>query len=89
MMHAVIAGLQAGYSIENAFVHAHEDMRLLYGGNALICAELLLINRELGNNRNLEDVLTGLAERAHIPDIRDLPRYSVLPSEAEGICREY
>ncbi|MBR6851032.1 MAG: type II secretion system F family protein [Lachnospiraceae bacterium] len=71
MMHAVIAGLQAGYSIENAFVHAHEDMRLLYGGNALICAELLLINRELGNNRNLEDVLTGLAERAHIPDIRD------------------
>ena len=71
MMHAVIAGLQAGYSIENAFVHAYGDMRLLYGEEALISAELLLINRELQNNRNLEDVLTDLAERAHIPDIRD------------------
>lgn len=71
MMHAVIAGLQAGYSIENAFVQAYGDMRLLYGEHALISEELLLINRELRNNKNLEDILTDLAERAHIPDIRD------------------
>ncbi len=71
MMHAVIAGLQAGYSIENAFVHAYEDMRLLYGRDAMICAELLHINRELRNNHNLEDVLNDLAVRSHIQDIRD------------------
>lgn len=71
MMHAVIAGLQAGYSIENAFLHAYEDMRLLYGADSMIAEELLHINRKLRNNRNLEDVLEDLAERAHIQDIRD------------------
>ena len=71
MMHAVIAGLQAGYSVENAFLHTYEDMKLLYGRNAMITEELLQINRELRNNRNLEDLLSDLAMRSHIRDIRD------------------
>ena len=71
MMHAVIAGLQAGYSIENAFLHAQEDLRLLYGAEAMICEELQHINRELRNNNNLEDVLKDLAERSHSQDIKD------------------
>lgn len=71
MMRAVIAGLQAGYSIENAFLHAQEDLRLLYGAGAMICEELQHINRELRNNKNLEDVLKDLAERSHSQDIKD------------------
>lgn len=71
MMHAVIAGLQAGYSIENAFVHTYEDMRLLYGKDAMISEELMRIRRELRNNRNLEEVLEDWAVRSHIPEIRD------------------
>ena len=71
MMHALIAGLQAGYSIENAFLHATEDMRLLFGKNALITRELMHLNRELRNNVNLEDVLDSWAGRAKVPDIRD------------------
>ncbi len=71
LMHAIIAGLQAGYSIENAFLHAYDDMRLLYGRNAQISRELQLINRELKNNVNLEDVLDDWAKRSHVQDITD------------------
>ena len=71
MMHAVIAGLQAGYSIENSFVHAYEDMKLLYGADAMISRELKSIARKLKNNQNIEDVLDDLAKRAHIQDITD------------------
>ena len=71
MMHALIAGLQAGYSIENAFLNATEDMILLYGKGSMITKELMHINRELRNNVNLEDVLDDWARRAKIPDITD------------------
>ena len=71
MMYSVIAGLQAGYSIENCFRRALEDMLLLYGKNSLICTELVYINRELRNNKNIEDVLDAFAVRAHVQDISD------------------
>ena len=71
MMHAVIAGLQAGYSIENSFIHAYEDMRLLYGSDSMICCELKLIARKLKNNVNIEDALDDMAVRAHVQDITD------------------
>lgn len=71
MMQAVIAGLQAGYSIENSFVHAYEDMRLLYGAGAMISRELKTIARKLKNNQNIEDALDDLAKRAQIQDITD------------------
>lgn len=71
MMIAVIASLQAGYSVENAFLRAYEDMQLLYGKNSMIAGELLCMNRELRNNRNIEEVLHDFAARAHIPEITD------------------
>ncbi len=71
MMIAVIASLQAGYSIENAFLRAYEDIRLLYGKGSMIAGELLCMNRELRNNRNIEEVLQEFAIRTHISEITD------------------
>ena len=71
MMHSVIAGLQAGYSVENAFEHSYDDLILLYGRDEIIPKEIEVINRNLRNNHNLEDVLTDLAERTHVKDIAD------------------
>ena len=71
MMHAVIAALQAGYSVENAFIQAYEDMRLLYGADAMISCELKLIARKLKNNQNIEDALDDMAKRTHVQDIKD------------------
>lgn len=71
MMHSVIAALQAGYSVENAFEHSYDDLILLYGKNEIIPKEIEVINRNLRNNHNLEEVLTDLADRTHVKDIAD------------------
>ncbi len=71
MMHAVIAGLQAGYSIENAFIHAYQDISLLYGRQSMMAKELYHLTMEVRNNRNIEDILSDFALRCRITDIRD------------------
>lgn len=71
MMHAVIAGLQAGYSIENAFTHAYQDISLLYGKDAMMAKELHYMAKAMRNNRNLEDLLSEFAVRSGVTDIRD------------------
>lgn len=84
MMHAVIAGLQAGYSIENAFTHAYQDICLLYGKQSLMAKELYHLTMELRNNRNIEDVLTDFAARCQVADIRDFAEVFHIAKKSGG-----
>lgn len=66
---ATATSLQAGYSVENAFVEAGKDMRLMYGDEAAIVEELNIIRRGLNINITLEELLTDMAERSACEDI--------------------
>ncbi len=61
---AVSALLQAGYSVENAFLECEQDMALMYGKESLICGELKLIRRGLHINIALEELLADMGERS-------------------------
>ena len=63
--------LKAGYSIENAFVSAYEDIRFLYGEEEDFLAECRWMIGQMENNQNLEDVFARFAERTHVKDIQD------------------
>lgn len=63
--------LRAGYSIENAFVSAYEDIRFLYGEEEDFLAECRWMIGQMENNRNLEDVFAEFADRTHVKDIQD------------------
>lgn len=67
---SVAAALRAGYSAENAFRECRKDMELMYGKDALICRELLLINRGLDINITLEELLRDLGQRSGNDEIR-------------------
>lgn len=84
MMHAVIAGLQAGYSIENAFTHAYQDICLLYGKQSMMAKELYHLTMELRNNRNIEDVLSDFAARCQVADIRDFAEVFHIAKKSGG-----
>lgn len=71
MMRSVNGSLQAGYSVENAFIHARSDMVLLYGKEAMIVKELDYFTKGMRNNQNLEHLLKDFGERSHISDIKD------------------
>lgn len=84
MMHAVIAGLQAGYSIENAFIHAYQDICLLYGKQSMMAKELYHLTLELRNNRNIEDILSDFAARCQVADIRDFAEVFHIAKKSGG-----
>ena len=66
---AVSANQKAGYSVENAFREACQDMAMLYGRDSYICKELSYIAKGLENNNVLEKLLYELGVRSHVPDI--------------------
>lgn len=70
-MQSVSTALTAGYSVETAFEEALKELENMYDENALIVGEFRYIVTQLHMNRNLEELLCGLAMRSGIEDIRD------------------
>ncbi len=68
---SVQAALNAGYSVENAFIEAGRDMERLYGREGLITKEFLMLKRRLRSNETLEKILLDLADRSGIEEILD------------------
>ncbi len=65
----VSASLQAGYSIENAFMEALAQLRRTYPPESFSVREFGRICSRLGLNRPLESILRDLSARSHVEDI--------------------
>ena len=63
--------LKAGYSIENAFVSAYEDIRFLYDEQEDLLKECRWMIGQMDNNRSIEEVFSEFAQRSHVKDIQD------------------
>ncbi|MCI9438513.1 MAG: type II secretion system protein F [Lachnospiraceae bacterium] len=85
---AVAASLQAGYSVENAFLECRQDMLLMYGEEALICRELNFIKRGLHINISLEELLSDLADRSGCEDIEQFAQIFALAKRNGGNMTE-
>jgi len=85
---AVSSSLRAGYSVENAFVECLQDMEMMYGGDALICQELVCIRRGLHINLSLEELLTDLAMRSGCEDIGEFAKVFALAKRNGGNMEE-
>ncbi len=70
-MMSVSTAQKAGYSIENSFVEAQHDMKLLYGKQAPICRELERIDKGIKNNIPIEDMIRELGIRSNNRDIEE------------------
>lgn len=68
-MQAVSFALNTGYSIENAFAEAVEELELLYGKDSSIVMEFRMIVNRIRRNENLEDVMEDYAQQMDIDDI--------------------
>ena len=68
---AVSTALNAGYSVENAFVEAYHDMQDMYGDDAPITGQYRQVVARLRDNEQIEIILSDLADRSGIEDIAD------------------
>ncbi len=81
---SVAASLKAGYAVENAFVESCADMKLLYGEDSLIFAELEGIRRGLVINITLEELLTDLGQRSASDDIMQFSQVFAIAKRSGG-----
>ncbi len=66
---AVAAALSAGYSVENAWREAYDEMVRMYGENALMVQELKYLLAHLALNVPLEQLLEDFALRSDMEDV--------------------
>lgn len=69
-LQGIAAALNAGYSIENAFVEAVKDLELLYGKQSVLVSEFREIIAKIQLNQPIEYALLELADRSEVEDIR-------------------
>lgn len=85
----IVAGnLQAGNSIENAFRRAYSDLKSLYGEEADITKEFLIIGRGLENNLVLEKMLLDFGTRCGVEDIKDFADIFAVAKRTGGNLKE-
>lgn len=68
-LQAVSTALAAGYSVEAAFEDAYGELQNIYEEDDMIMQEFRYIVNQLKMNRNLEELLKGLAIRSGAEDI--------------------
>lgn len=78
------ANQRAGYSIENAFKEAYQDMEMLYGAQSPVCQEVRYILQGLENNIALEKLLYSLGVRSGQQDIMQFADVFLIAKRSGG-----
>lgn len=83
-MNSLLTAMKAGYSCENAFRAAAEEMELLYGKEAGICLELNQIVGGMDSNVPLEALLKQFAVRSRSEEIIDFAEIFAIARKSGG-----
>ncbi len=81
---AVNGAIQAGASMENAFISSIDDMTGLFGKDSVIVRELFIIKKGLGNNRRLSDLLQNFSIRAEVTEVKNFANIMVAGQHSGG-----
>lgn len=81
---AVSTGLAAGYSVENAFVQALEELKKVYPEQAVSVLEFTGLAQGLAMNRQLEGLLLDLAERSGVEEIESFAQIFAAAKRSGG-----
>lgn len=87
-LNSVNHSLQAGYSMENAFIEAYKDMAYYYGAESVIAKELLYIKAGIQNSQSIEELVRDLGERSGVEDIMDFANVLMIGKKSGGNLNE-
>ena len=96
-MRCVSTALTAGYSVENAFTQAYEELQKLYSEKEPVLQEFRRIRVGILLNRTMEELLSDLAQRSGVEDIEifsevfETARRNLYPyhSDQQGRRKDY
>jgi tight adherence protein B len=81
---ALSSALQAGYSAENAWREAWQEMICIYGEEGLITREFAVMVKAISVNETPEQVLEEFAERSGLEEIRSFSQAFRLAKRSSG-----
>ena len=88
MVRSVAGAMEAGYSVENAFLESYEDMSVMYGSGSMICRELTLIQRGLAVSLTMEELLEDLGKRSRTEQIQEFALVFAIARNNGGRMRD-
>lgn len=68
---SIHGSLQAGYSMENAFLEGYRDMVEYHGPESVIAKEFYGIKTGIRNNMTVEELMEDMGKRSGVEDIQD------------------
>lgn len=80
--------LQAGYSLENAFLRVRQEMEIVYGRDSDIYRELSFVRSGLHINIAIEDLLDEFARRSACKDITQFAQVVTIAKHSGGDMAE-
>lgn len=80
--------IQAGYSIENAFMEAYREMSAYYGEDSMIAKELAGICFGVHNNRQVEELVQDFGHRSGVDDILEFGNVLMIGKKSGGNLNE-
>ena len=85
---SVAANLRAGYAVENAFRETLQEMKTLYGSEAVIYRELYKIVQGLANQISIEVLMGQFAERTNLAEIQEFADIFAIAKRSGGNLTE-
>lgn len=83
-LQCLLASLEAGYSIENSFVNAAEDLLVMFRQEAPIVRSFRQICRQLGNGANVEELVFEMGEKSGVEEVRNFAGIFVTAKRTGG-----
>lgn len=81
---SVAASLRAGYAVENAFLESMGDMRMMFGEDCDMLAQLRIFEKGLRNNETLENLLYTMAKRKDNEDVLEFAEVFSIAKRSSG-----
>lgn len=83
-LQCLLASLEAGYSIENSFVNAADDLLVMFSADAPIVRQFVQIRSQLSNGANIEELVLAMGEDSGVEDVRNFASIFVTAKRTGG-----
>ncbi len=83
-LQCVLASLEAGYSIENSFIKATDDLLVMFPKDAPIVRSFRNIKSQLANGANIEDLVMEMGEHSDVEDVRNFAEVFLIAKRTGG-----
>lgn len=83
-LQSVSGALYAGYSMENAWLSAREDLHMIYQGKSMMVREIDHMLKALSIGKNLGMILRDLGERSGLEEVKTLCQVLEFAMKAGG-----